>query len=208
MIDAERAYRDTYRTYIIESIRLLARVTPVERLGWATGFAMSIENSIPPSPSGPAKSAPRRGSPPTWLGRLSSCAQFAAGSHHRRRYAGLSSLAGEPHARGSGDQRRSGRDREAHWPAPTEHSIRHSAGKETDDRARSTANRRRPPWSRSRGRSWPGCRRQRRKIAEGRWDFNTPDLPWAYADWLKARADVPFNEKQLAHDPRANGGRR
>ena len=33
--------------------------------------------------------------------------------------------------------------------------------------------------------------------AEGRWDFNTPDLASAYADWLKARADVPFYEKQL-----------
>ena len=31
---------------------------------------------------------------------------------------------------------------------------------------------------------------------EGRWDFNTPDLASAYADWLKARADVPFYEKQ------------
>jgi hypothetical protein len=35
-------------------------------------------------------------------------------------------------------------------------------------------------------------------MAEGRWDFNTPDLASAYADWLKARADVPFAEKQLA----------
>ncbi len=33
--------------------------------------------------------------------------------------------------------------------------------------------------------------------AEGRWDFNTPDLASAYADWLKARADVPFYEKQF-----------
>ena len=33
--------------------------------------------------------------------------------------------------------------------------------------------------------------------AEGRWDFNTSDLASAYADWLKARADVPFYEKQL-----------
>jgi hypothetical protein len=33
---------------------------------------------------------------------------------------------------------------------------------------------------------------------EGRWDFNVPELATAYADWLKARADVPFNEKQLA----------
>ena len=31
---------------------------------------------------------------------------------------------------------------------------------------------------------------------EGRWDFNTPELASAYADWLKARADVPFYEKQ------------
>ncbi len=31
---------------------------------------------------------------------------------------------------------------------------------------------------------------------EGRWDFNTPDLASAYADWLKARNDVPFNETQ------------
>ena len=39
-------------------------------------------------------------------------------------------------------------------------------------------------------------------LAEGRWDFNSSDLATAYADWLKARADVPFNEKQLAaiHD--------
>ena len=34
---------------------------------------------------------------------------------------------------------------------------------------------------------------------EGRWDFNTPELASAYADWLKARADVPFNEKQLVN---------
>jgi hypothetical protein len=33
---------------------------------------------------------------------------------------------------------------------------------------------------------------------EGRWDFNSPDLAGAYADWLKARADVPFNVKELA----------
>ena len=33
---------------------------------------------------------------------------------------------------------------------------------------------------------------------EGRWDFNSSDLAGAYADWLKARADVPFNEKELA----------
>jgi hypothetical protein len=33
---------------------------------------------------------------------------------------------------------------------------------------------------------------------EGRWDFNSPDLAGAYADWLRARADVPFNEKELA----------
>lgn len=31
---------------------------------------------------------------------------------------------------------------------------------------------------------------------EGRWDFNTPDLAGAYADWLKARNDVPFQEAQ------------
>ena len=36
-----------------------------------------------------------------------------------------------------------------------------------------------------------------KELAEGRWDFNTPDLSSAYADWIKARADVPFNEKQL-----------
>ncbi|MGD0899165.1 MAG: efflux RND transporter periplasmic adaptor subunit [Thermoguttaceae bacterium] len=35
------------------------------------------------------------------------------------------------------------------------------------------------------------------ELAEGRWDFNAPDLSSAYADWIKARADVPFNEKQL-----------
>ena len=34
-------------------------------------------------------------------------------------------------------------------------------------------------------------------IGEGRWDFNTPELASAYADWLKARANVPFYEKQL-----------
>jgi hypothetical protein len=33
-------------------------------------------------------------------------------------------------------------------------------------------------------------------FVEGRWDFNTPDLASAYADWLKARNDVPFNETQ------------
>ena len=33
-------------------------------------------------------------------------------------------------------------------------------------------------------------------IAEGRWDFNSPEVASAYADWLKARADVPFYEKQ------------
>ncbi len=36
-----------------------------------------------------------------------------------------------------------------------------------------------------------------KELAEGRWDFNSPDLSSAYADWIKARADVPFNEKQL-----------
>jgi membrane fusion protein, heavy metal efflux system len=34
-------------------------------------------------------------------------------------------------------------------------------------------------------------------VAQGRWDFNTSDLASAYADWLKASADVPFYEKQL-----------
>ena len=36
-----------------------------------------------------------------------------------------------------------------------------------------------------------------KELAEARWDFNSPDLASAYADWIKARADVPFNEKQL-----------
>jgi multidrug efflux pump subunit AcrA (membrane-fusion protein) len=31
---------------------------------------------------------------------------------------------------------------------------------------------------------------------EGRWDFSAPELAGAYADWLKARNDVPFNETQ------------
>src|SRR5262249_39218111 len=31
----------------------------------------------------------------------------------------------------------------------------------------------------------------------GRLVFNAPELATAYADWLKARAEVPFNEKQL-----------
>lgn len=31
--------------------------------------------------------------------------------------------------------------------------------------------------------------------AEARWDFNVSELATAYADWLKARADVPFFEK-------------
>ena len=38
----------------------------------------------------------------------------------------------------------------------------------------------------------PAAQRRTREPAEGRWDFNTPDLASAYADWLKARADVPF----------------
>ena len=38
-----------------------------------------------------------------------------------------------------------------------------------------------------------------KEAAEGRWDFNTPELASAYADWLRARADVPFNEKQLVN---------
>ena len=33
-------------------------------------------------------------------------------------------------------------------------------------------------------------------IPDGRWDFNSPELASAYADWLKVRADVPFYEKQ------------
>lgn len=32
---------------------------------------------------------------------------------------------------------------------------------------------------------------------EARWDFQTMEMATAYADWLKARADVPFTEKQL-----------
>src|SRR5208337_181869 len=36
-----------------------------------------------------------------------------------------------------------------------------------------------------------------KELAEGRWDFNSADLSSAYADWIKARADVPFYEKQL-----------
>jgi hypothetical protein len=31
---------------------------------------------------------------------------------------------------------------------------------------------------------------------EGRWDFNAPELASAYADWLKARNDVPYLEAQ------------
>jgi hypothetical protein len=34
---------------------------------------------------------------------------------------------------------------------------------------------------------------------EGRWDFNAPELASAYADWLKARNDVPFNEAQCVN---------
>ena len=33
-------------------------------------------------------------------------------------------------------------------------------------------------------------------LVEGRWDFNAPELASAYSDWLKARHDVPYNEKQ------------
>src|SRR5262249_9030735 len=36
-----------------------------------------------------------------------------------------------------------------------------------------------------------------RGSAETRWDFSIPELATAYADWLKARAEVPFTEKQL-----------
>jgi len=36
-----------------------------------------------------------------------------------------------------------------------------------------------------------------KELAEGRWDFNSADLSSAYADWIKARADVPFYERQL-----------
>src|SRR5207244_13378162 len=34
--------------------------------------------------------------------------------------------------------------------------------------------------------------------AQTRWAFSIPELATAYADWLKARAEVPFTEKQLA----------
>jgi hypothetical protein len=34
------------------------------------------------------------------------------------------------------------------------------------------------------------------RFIEGRWDFNSPDLASAYADWLKARNDAPFQEAQ------------
>jgi len=40
-------------------------------------------------------------------------------------------------------------------------------------------------------------RGKEKELAEGRWDFNSADLSSAYADWIKARADVPFYEKQL-----------
>ena len=43
----------------------------------------------------------------------------------------------------------------------------------------------------------PPPSQRERGTGEGRWDFNTPELASAYADWLKARADVPFYEKQL-----------
>jgi len=33
-------------------------------------------------------------------------------------------------------------------------------------------------------------------FVEGRWDFSAPELASAYADWLKARNDVPFFEAQ------------
>jgi hypothetical protein len=39
--------------------------------------------------------------------------------------------------------------------------------------------------------------REAKEAAKGRWDFNTPELASAYADWLKAEADVPFYQKQL-----------
>ncbi len=58
-----------------------------------------------------------------------------------------------------------------------------------------------PPVPKGEGKESPAPLNPLRKaevtVAEGRWDFNTPDLASAYADWLKARADVPFYEKQL-----------
>ena len=128
------------------------------------------------------------------------------GGRDRGWYAGVSSLAREPRPRGSDDERGRGRDREAHRP----HELSILSGTPLEkkltiapvDREQTSA-----PMLKVTGsivaRLPPG---KEKDLAEGRWDFNTPDLSSAYADWIKARADVPFNEKQLLSIQRAFGG--
>ena len=75
--------------------------------------------------------------------------------------------------------------------------ARHSAGAEVEGRGRESPTNVYPDAQSHRfGRGASGRFRQPECKVEGRWDFNAPELARAYADWLKARDDVPFNETQ------------
>ena len=158
---------------------------------------MSIDNSTPPDASGSAKSPSRRGPPPTWLAHLSSVAQFTLAivitvgtlayllwpASHTSEEAVSSVAEGEI----------------VKLVGPHQLSIQSGTPLEKKltiapvDREQTSA-----PMLKVTGsivaRLPPG---KEKELAEGRWDFNSPDLSSAYADWIKARADVPFYEKQF-----------
>ncbi len=158
---------------------------------------MSSENSTPAPPIGPVISAARRGSPPTGLARFLSAAQFTLAIVIT---IGVLAYLLWPASRTSNDV----------TPRVEEIEIvklvgSHQLSIQLDtplekklvvapvDREQTSA-----PMLKVTGsivaRLPPG---KEKELAEGRWDFNSPDLSSAYADWIKARADVPFNEKQL-----------
>ncbi len=158
---------------------------------------MSSENGISTPPAGRAKSSARRGSPPTWLARFLAAAQFTLAIVIT---SGVLAYLLWPANRTPEDAARKVEEVEiVKLVGPHQLSIQSDTPLEEKlvvapvERERTSA-----PLLKVTGsivaRLPPG---KEKELAEGRWDFNSPDLSSAYADWIKARADVPFNEKQL-----------
>jgi hypothetical protein len=158
---------------------------------------MSNENDIHTPPTSPARPAARRGSPPTWLARFLSAVQFTLAIVITL---GVLAYLLWPASRTSDDAPSNVEQVEiVKLVGPHQLSIQPDTPLEKKlvvapvDREQTSA-----PMLKVTGsivaRLPPG---KEKDLNEGRWDFNSPDLSSAYADWIKARADVPFNEKQL-----------
>ena len=152
-----------------------------------------------PSPNtpAPAKPAAGRGSPPTWQARLSSAAQFTLAIVIT---AGVLAYLLWPANHNSEEAAPAAQEVEI-VKLIGQHQLSIDPGTPLEKKLAVVAVQREAtsaPMLKVTGsivaRLPPG---KAKEAAEGRWDFNTPDLSSAYADWIKARADVPFNEKQL-----------